>query len=335
MKRLLACWAVLAGVIIGGGACSEPSVGTSEVWTANCGHGGSLSLQLAYTPRSFEEGDAIAWGLGYRDKPDSLTWLYNNGILPEGGHGPTAETYVGWNLDKEELDAGPTYTYTPMPPPVAGRVIVFDPGAGLGPPENAPAGDPPFMNIFLDAGRMSPEVFSAIAQCLGAHRAELNAAMSRLPERIPSKDDQFLHVLRLGGIAYELPPLANPMFRDAVANMRSATTIPANGLFLLYPGRSAAARFAGHDVRVTAVGYGNDADVRLVVDGVEVREPDQRNGPIDARSTVPGVSINLMGWSIDGPVCDHPGGNCGELIEVLHPTSDHAWLLLTNVRASP
>lgn len=313
MGRYFALWAVLAAVLLGESACGHPRVGTQEVWTADCGHSASLSLQLAYVPGSFETGDRIGWGLGYRDSPGSLLWLYNNGIHPPGVWGYAASKYVGWSLDGAHKEVGPTYAYTPMPAAVRGHVVLFDPAAGLGPPESGPGIDPPLMNIFIDPSVVSPQKFSAVVSCLSARRNELNAAMARLPEAIPADDAELMHVLRLGGIAYELPPYGDPAFMDAVANMRSARTIPQYGPFILYPGRTATGRIAGHAVRLTVSGK-QEPGTRLEVDGVVVK-PTSNLGP----TNVAGVSGGSMRWTIDGPVCDQKGWDCGADIETMDP----------------
>jgi hypothetical protein len=340
MRRKLAQWAALASVVLAATGCSEPSlgqehrVGTYEVWNSGCGQGASLSLQLAYVPQGFEVGDGIGWGLAYRYPSKQLVWLYNNG-MPNGDYGLTASKYVGWTFDGESFTGtGPTYVYTPMPAALTDKVVVFAPAAGLLAPERAPDGDPSFMNIFVDPSTMSTTEFSGIASCLSSHRTELNSAIGRLPGEVPEKDRRFLHVLQLGGIAYELPPFADPAFMNAVAKMRSARTFPNYGdFFVLYPGNTVAGKIAGRAVKLTAVGK-DHLITRLEVDGVSVTFKRLENGMLAprAQTNVDGVSIDFLGdWIIDGPDCAQVAV-CRATISMIEPhNSDRSEsFLLTN-----
>ena len=105
---------------------------------------------------------------------------------------------------------------------------------------------------------------------------------------------------------------------EGLATMRSATRIPVYGSFLLYPGKSASGRIAGHTVRLTAIGGSDNPDVRLEVDGVVVNgSPDAApTNAIAKPSKALGVFRGPMGaWEIDGPACDHRSDDCGAMIQ--------------------
>jgi hypothetical protein len=291
----------------------------------------------------FETGEHVGWGLAYRDNQQESSqqrWLYNDGVLQDDTWGSGARKYVGLDLSGLVDQVEPTNTYTPMPAAEAGRVILFDPAAGLGPPERAPDGDPLFMNIFLDP-EVSSQKFSAIAACLSANQTGLNAALAAIPKEVPESGRQFVAALKLGGFADELPPYFDPAFREAVASMRSATTIPAYGDFLLYPGRSVTGRIDGHTVRLTAVKRGNDADTRFEVDGVEVIPREEKEDPAvnaavvpNAPTNVPGVLLGDFGLTLDGPACAHQSDNCGERIDGRWSAGDQALSLTVSVRTT-
>lgn len=315
---------VLAVILLGLAGCGEPRpdlIKTYEFWTAGCGRGASLFLQDTHGPPIWDQ-DEFAWGIGYRDSADIVHWLYNDA---ETGHPhepgePAVLKYVGWE-DADGTPPGPTYDYTPMPPVAPGRVILFDPSAGLKPPGDYPRDDPPLINIFIDPDAMSAQEFAAVVACLSAQKEELNAAMVRMRATLPLSPATRFVVLRLGGIAYETPPFGDPAYMSALKNMRSAVTIPAYGDFSLYPGRTATGRIAGHTVRVSAVGNNDEFHVRYEVDGAVVARQDVKQDPgvnalvvPDAPTNVPGVSLGDAGLTIDGPACEVQSDNCGERI---------------------
>jgi hypothetical protein len=193
--------------------------------------------------------------------------------------------------------------------------------------------------MFIDPNAMSPQVFAAAVACLSDHKDALNAAMVRMRDTLPMAPASRFVVLRLGGIAYERPPFGDKTYMDALANMRSATKIPPNGPFLLYPGRTAAGVIAGHTVRVTAVGTNEEIDARFEVDGVVVvRQPQQAsstNAMEGWPTNVPGATLGFGGLTIEGPACGHASDNCGEMIGGGSSKADGAERLDVFVKTPP
>ncbi|HEY2706609.1 MAG TPA: hypothetical protein VGI95_01035 [Caulobacteraceae bacterium] len=341
--KVLAWLALSANMLFGLTGCGPPRpdlIKTYEFWTADCGRGTSLFLQDTHGPPIWDQDD-FAWGIGYRDHPGGVHWLYNDAETghPHAPGEPTVEKYVGWDVEGDPSNPGPTFAYTPMPAAAPGRVILFDLGAGLGPPGDFPRDDPPLMNIFIDPIAMTPEEFADVVACLQTHRNDLNAAMVRMRASLPMSPASRFVVLRLGGIAYEKPPFSDKTYMDALVNMRSASKIPAYGPFLLYPGRTATGVIAGHTVRVTAMSTDKGTEARFDVDDAVVvsqpRRPSATNAMDGWSTNVPAATLGFGGLTIEGPACNQSSDNCGKMIGGGGSIEDGAAHLSVMVKTSP
>jgi hypothetical protein len=267
-------------------------------------------------PFDFELGDAMGWGLFY-STPDGTLPLYDDGYLAHDVRPPTVSLpYVGWSYqDSRFKGPAPTFTYAPLPRGADRTVRIVDPGALVGAPESSGQTQPPYMNIFVRPGRMTPEAFSHVAECLKAHAHDLNVALVKLREHFPGSDKHFYKTLRIGGIVDGTPPYDDAAYMQLLSASRGARSIPDHGRILVYPGSPASGEINGHDVRASAGPNGAD----LTVDGIVVAY--RRDG----NTNVPGVrQFGSDGWLIEGPPCTDTkvGGRCGKAIAPLSRNGD-------------
>jgi hypothetical protein len=315
----------LAAAAITTASCSQLYSGSYRVWRADCSSETSLYLQRSLVPGKLETGDDLGWGVFYR-AGQKVFPLYDDGVSPNARHS-AARAYVGWAFNGHVIsNVGPTDTYTPLPLAPNVAVSVFDKGAVIGDHEDAPDADPELMNIFIDPRQMPTADFNAMKTCLFARQQNLNRAMARLPGEVPSYDAKFLHVLKLGGLVYGLPPFQQQAYAAALDHMRAAKTIPAFGRFILYPGDSASAVFSGHTVRVKENGVNNP---QLYIDGKLVVFA---SGGASSSTYVDGLPNS---WVISGPICTKTSRDCGVAIMVASDNTDMSETFTVATKISP
>jgi hypothetical protein len=217
----------------------------------------------------FERGDSFGYGLFYRTQEKDVS-LYNNAFLVEGSPGKMPGWYVAWNFDGTNF-IGPVPTKEFAPLPTSGKLVrVFElprrTYSHSAPPPNLD--NPPFMNIFLNPQDLTQEEFNSLADCLNAHRDEINSTLAAIGSKLPVNDRSFYHPLRLGGLVYGPPPYKDKAYLQSIRSLwgenQDESILPAYGPFTVYPGRTAKGTIAQRSV---AVSVGASGQPELTVDG--------------------------------------------------------------------
>ena len=293
--------------------------GARQVLSLACAKGGSIDLALSiYShPFDFERGGSIGYKLTYNAKADEPEPIYDDNFSLIDRHGSVSAPFVSWRFDGERFSGPyPSYTYAPLPR--HGTVRVFKSEAQVEPVRKPQSLD--LMNVFLDTRRVSQAHFAIISDCLASHEHELDRALARMQNAIPSSLSRFYYPLRLGGISYGPPPYTDPSYMQAVKDQLSVSTIPETGGFRLFRGRSTTGVIDGHRIGLFLT---NDGEIEVRRDGALVGF--DRSGKGDQ----PGISRSDWDIYVDAGQCADQRTDCGELIQMIGQRDDLSdWFLI-------
>lgn len=293
--------------------------GPRQILKVACSEGSSIDLVLSIYSHPFdlELGGSVGYKLAYNPEAGRPVPIYDNRFSSTDSHGAVSAPFVSWRFDGERFSGPyPSPTYAPLPQNGPVRIFKSEARVGLMPDRQSLD----FMNIFLDTRQVNRAQSAIIADCLAAHERELDNALARMQNEIPSSLSRFYHPLRLGGIFYGPPPYTDPSYMKAVKDQLSARAIPKSGGFRLFRGRSATSVINGHQIELS---LSNDGDIEVRRDSALVSFDAKGKGD------QPGISRN--GWNvyIDAGQCSDRKNDCGELIEMVGQLDDlSGWFLV-------
>lgn len=293
--------------------------GPRQILKLACAGGGSIDLALSVYPHpfDFELGGSIGYKLTYNTEAGESEPIYDNNFSSTDRHGSVSAPFVSWRFDGERFsEPYPSYTYAPLPRNGTVRVFKSEAQVGFVPKPKSLE----FMNVFLDTRRISQAQFAIIADCLAAHEHDLDRALARMQNSIPSSLSRFYYPLRLGGIFYGPPPYTDPSYMQAVKDQLSASNIPEIGGFRLFRGRSTTGVINGHQIGLFLT---DDGEIQVRREGALVSFDKRGKGD------QPGISRSDWNIYVDAGQCADQKTDCGELIQMIGQRDDMSdWFLI-------